>query len=267
MSPRLHDPTAPPDTVCADTPGPPWVSCITIADLAPVLRRGCDDFRAHPLIGATVGAFYALIGLLFVAVLQDRSLLPLAVPLALGFALVGPFAAVGFYDISRRREAGQPCGWRHLFRGYRSPDTAAVWTLGLVLASLFGGWLAVSAVMLNLHLDGLGSEGTPLALGHTAAGWSLVAFGVGVGGMIAGLAFALSVVAFPLILDRHVDALTAAAISIRAVVSNPGPMAGWAVLVAALLALGMLPAFAGLIVVMPILGHATWHLYRRTILH
>jgi uncharacterized membrane protein len=182
--------------------------------------------------------------------------------------LVGPAAAVGVYEISRRHEQGHAVAWRDAFGFVRSRSFGAVLGLGLILVAIFLVWLGVAQVIYDLTL---GPE-APASIGAfidavltTPAGWAMIVAGVGVGFLFALLVLLIGVVSFPLLLDREVGIGTAMATSARAVATNPGPMAVWGLIVAAGLVLGTIPLLLGLIFVMPVLGHATWHLYRKLV--
>ena len=246
----------------------PAVRRIDLADLKDVLARGISDFAAYRTDVMFLCIIYPVAGLLLAWLAFGYDLLPLVFPLAWGFALIGPVAAVGLYEISRRREQGVDITWADAFGVVRAPAFGAILVLGLMLLAIFLLWLAAAQV---IYLVTLGPE-PPASLGAfvrdvftTRAGWALIAVGVGIGCLFAVLVLTISVVSFPLLLDRDVGLYAAVATSMRAVAMNPGPMAVWGLIVAGALAIGSLPLLLGLIVVMPVLGHATWHLYRKVV--
>lgn len=246
----------------------PRVRRIAVADLGDALARGFDDFAAFRSDVAFLCIVYPMIGLVLARLVFGYGLLPLLFPLAAGFALVGPVAAVGLYEMSRRREAGGEAGWADAFAVYRAPAFGSIVLFGLLLMAIFLIWLNVAIAIYDLTL-GPGQPESAAAfvrdLFTTDAGWALIGIGIGFGFLFAVLVLAISVVSVPLLLDRDVGLGTAILTSLRAVAANPGPMAAWGLIVAAGLVLGSIPLFLGLIVVMPVLGHATWHLYRRVV--
>lgn len=248
--------------------GDPRVRKIDIPDLRYALKKGVEDFRAFRTDVIFICVLYPFVGLLLAWFAFHADLVPLLFPLGSGFALVGPVAAVGLYEMSRRREKGMPATWTDAFGMVSSPSFGAIVVLGLSLLGVFLLWLGAAQ---TIYVLTLGPE-PPASLGvfitdvlTTGDGWMLIILGVAVGFCFAALVLAVSVVSFPLLLDRDVGLRTAIMTSIRAVTGNPRPMAIWGLTVAGALVAGSLPLFLGLIVVMPVLGHATWHLYRRVV--
>jgi uncharacterized membrane protein len=248
----------------------PTVRRIGIADIREALQRGLDDFAAFRTDVVFLCVVYPIAGLVLARLAFGYDLLPLVFPLASGFALIGPIAAVGLYEMSRRREETGDGSWADAFDVFRSPSLGAIVGLGLVLLAIFLLWLGAAMAIYDLTL---GPEPPASITGFvhdvltTSRGWAMIGIGIGVGFLFALLVLSISVVSFPLLLDREVGLGTAVMTSLRAVAANPGPMALWGLVVAGGLVIGSIPAFLGLIVVMPTLGHATWHLYRRVVAH
>jgi uncharacterized membrane protein len=249
-------------------PATPAVRRIWPSDLYHALERGIDDFMAMPSHAVFLCVIYPLLGILLIAMTLGNSLLPLAFPIAAGFALVGPLAAIGLYELSRRREAGLESSSSHAFDVLHSPSLGAIVALAVLLMAIFFVWLAVAEAIYVANF-GYGSPASPAQfiddIIHTRAGWNLIVIGTGVGFLFAVVVLTISAISFPLLLDRDVGAAVALATSIRVVAVNPLTMALWGFIVAALLVIGSIPFFLGLTVVMPVLGHATWHLYRRAV--
>ena len=247
---------------------PPAVRRIDLGDLWDALARGVADFEANRTDVIFLCIIYPIVGLVLGQLASGYGLLPLLFPLASGFALVGPFAAVGLNEISRRREGGSVVRWVDAFGVLRSPSIGSIMLLGMMLIALFLLWLVVAQI---IYLVTLGPEPPASVTGFisdvftTGAGWALIVVGIGVGFVFALLVLAVSVVSFPLLLDRNVGIGVAVSTSMRAVAANPGVMALWGLIVAGALVLGSLPLFVGLVVVLPVLGHATWHLYRKVV--
>jgi uncharacterized membrane protein len=246
----------------------PAVRRIGAADIRAVLAKGLDDFAASRTDIIFLTLIYPIAGLVLARLAFGYDMLPLLFPLVSGFALVGPVAGIGLYEMSRRREQSLSVSWADAFGVVHSPAFGSIVLLGLVLLTIFLLWLAVANVVYNLTL-GPEPPVSIAAFAHdvftTHRGWAMIIIGIGVGFLFALLVLAISVVSFPLLIDRDVDVDTAVRTSLRSVIANPGPMALWGLIVAAGLVIGSLPAFLGLIVIMPVLGHATWHLYRRVV--
>jgi uncharacterized membrane protein len=246
----------------------PKVRTIGFADLKEALARGLDDFRAMPSHAVFLCLIYPVVGFALARMVLGYNVLPLLFPLAAGFALIGPFAALGLYEMSRRREQGLEVSWKHALDVFRSPSLGAIAALGLLLVAIFLVWIAVAQAVYVANFGYAPAASMPDFIRQvltTPAGWSLIVVGNGIGFLFAVLVLTLGVVSFPLLLDRDVGAAVAVLTSVRAVLANPVIMAAWGLIVAALLLIGSLPAFFGLAVVMPVLGHATWHLYRKVV--
>lgn len=246
----------------------PAVRRISLADLRDALKKGVEDFAAYRTDVMFLCIIYPVISVVLIQAIFQQGMLALLFPLAAGFALVGPVAAIGLYEMSRRRERGLEASWISAFAMVRAPSFGPILALAVILLLLFLLWLAAAQM---IYLATLGPA-TPVSLGSflsdvltTEAGWTMIALGMGVGFVFATVVLAISVVSFPLLIDRPVGVAIAVGTSLRAVAANPLPMAAWGIIVAAGLFIGSLPAFLGLILVLPVLGHATWHLYRKLV--
>ncbi|UFZ04843.1 DUF2189 domain-containing protein [Bradyrhizobium ontarionense] len=241
---------------------------ISFSDLGEALRRGWEDFEAVPTHAIVLCVMYPVLGLAVFRFVLGNSVLPLFFPLAAGFALVGPFAALGLYELSRRRERGEEATAWNAMRVLRAPSFGAMLELGVLLFVLFGIWIAAADAIYVATFGYAPAASIPdfaKRVLTTPEGWSLIVVGCGVGFIFAVVALCISVVAFPLMLDRHATAIDSIRTSIKVVMMNPIEIAAWGLIVAVLLVLGSLPLFLGLCVVLPMLGHATWHLYRKVV--
>jgi len=244
------------------------VRTITLEDLKDALRLGWEDFKAVPTHGVLLALIYPVLGIVLARTVLGYSILPLLFPLAAGFALLGPFAALGFYDLSRRREQGEAPTASHALGVFRSPSIGAMASFGALLLVLFLVWLATAQSIYDSTFGYAAASSIPDFFQRvltTSEGHRLIAVGCSAGFLFALVALCISVVSFPLMLDRHAGAMDAMITSVRAVARNPIPMAAWGLIVAVLLIAGTIPFFLGLTVVIPVLGHATWHLYRKVI--
>jgi uncharacterized membrane protein len=250
------------------TETPPEVQRIAAADLKSVLKQGWADTLAFRTDVLFLALLYPLIGLMLITLAFHYELIPLVFPLASGFALIGPVAAVGLYEMSRRREQGLNPTWADAFGVVKSHGFGAIFVLGLILVAIFVAWL-IAAYIIHAATLGPNPPASIAAFAHdvfaTRAGWTMIGIGIGVGFLFAVLVLAVSVISFPLLLDREVGVAMAVDTSVRAVLKNPFTMALWGLIVAGGLVLGSLPLLLGLILVMPVLGHGTWHLYRRIV--
>jgi uncharacterized membrane protein len=246
----------------------PTVRHITTADIRDALRKGFEDFEAYRSDVLFVGVVYAVVGLVLARVIFQSDLIPLLFPLASGFAILGPFAAIGLYEMSRLREQGVEANWSNAFDVFKAPALGAIMVLGGVLIATFIAWM-VAAWLVYLNTFGDAPINSLQQFSHdvfrTPGGQEMIVIGIGVGALFALFAMAISIVSFPLLIDRDVGLDTAIRTSVRAMIANPGPMAAWGLIVAAALVIGSLPLFIGLVVAIPVLGHATWHLYRKIV--
>ncbi len=246
----------------------PAIRSIDASDLWDALRRGYDDFAEFPSFAVFLCLIYPLIGFALGGLTFGSNMLPLLYPMAAGFALVGPIAALALYEMSRQRESGREGDVSHAFDVVKSPSMPAILAVSAVLIALFVGWVATAQALHNAIMGPI-SPDTPSefirTIVTTRAGWTLIVVGNLVGALFAIVAFAIGAISFPLLLDRDVGALAAITTSVRAVAANPLTMGLWGIIVAALLLVGSIPFFLGLAVVMPLLGHATWHLYRKLV--
>ncbi|WKA31785.1 DUF2189 domain-containing protein [Bradyrhizobium roseum] len=246
----------------------PVIRTIGLTELHRALQRGWEDFKAVPTHAVVLCIIYPVLGLVLARAVLGYSVLPLLFPLAAGFALLGPFAALGLYEMSRRRERGEEATAWDAIEVVRSPSFGAMLGLGVLLFALFATWVATAQAIYIAAFGYAGATGISDFAARVLAtpqGWWLILVGCGVGFLFALVALCISVVSFPLMLDRHAGAGDAMVTSLRAVARNPVPMAAWGLIVALLLVAGTLPAFIGLAVVIPLLGHATWHLYREVV--
>jgi uncharacterized membrane protein len=245
----------------------PVVRRIGTADIAEALGQGLRDFQAVPLYGLAFGALYAAGGIVILLSLTAFGMLYLAYPLAAGFALIGPFVAVGLYEVSRRREAGQPISIAAIWSTVKS--RGQIGWMAFVTLFIFVVWMSQVRLLFALLLGLSTSFSNPkefiAVLLTTNEGLLFLVIGNAVGAALSLILFSLTVVSFPLLLDRDVDFVTAMITSVRAVVTSPAPMVGWAAIVVVLLIVSALPCFLGLLATLPVLGHATWHLYRRIV--
>ncbi|MBS0537866.1 MAG: DUF2189 domain-containing protein, partial [Proteobacteria bacterium] len=246
----------------------PTVERIGFADLRDALAKGLADFGVFRSDVIFLCLLYPIVGLVLSRAAFGHGMLPLIFPLASGFALLGPAVALGLYEMSRERENGQDADWRQAFGVMRSPAFGAMLLLGLLLLAIFALWQVAAFAVYNVTFGPqmpASLESFARDVPTTVPGWTMIVVGCGVGFVFAAVVLTISVVSFPLLLDRQVGLSTAIVTSVRAVRANPGPMAAWGLIVAAGLVVGAIPLMLGYAIVIPVLGHATWHLYRRVV--
>ncbi len=241
---------------------------ITVTDVKDALRRGVDDFFARPSHLIFLAAIYPVISFAFFIVISGREFWPILWPLAAGFTLVGPIAAIGLMEISRERERGRDVHWREALGVIGEGRLPALIVLAVVLLVIFIGWLlAAQALYVSLFGEPYGVTLPEFLhnLFFTPEGRRLIVWGNLLGGLFALLALVVSLVSFPMVVDGERDPVVAVIASVRAALRNPGPVLLWGMIVAVTVFLSAMTAFVLLGVALPILGHATWHLYRRLV--
>jgi uncharacterized membrane protein len=245
----------------------PVVRPVAATDIAEALVEGLRDFQALPFYGLAFGALYPAGGIAIILCLTAFGMAYLVYPLAAGFALIGPFVAIGLYEVSRRRETGQPVSFGAIWSTIRS--RSEIGWMAFVTLFVFVAWMYQVWLLISLLLGPHAAFSTPgefiTVVLTTKEGLLFLAIGNAVGALLSLILFSLTVVSFPLLLEREVDFVTAMVTSVRAVVTSPLPMIGWAAVIVVLTIVSALPYFLGLVVTLPVLGHATWHLYRRIV--
>ncbi|MEO1282760.1 MAG: DUF2189 domain-containing protein [Pseudomonadota bacterium] len=246
----------------------PAVQNLTVGDLIEVLGAGVRDFVAAPQYGLFFGGIYAIAGWVIIAFLFYYKLLYLAYPLAMGFALIAPFAAVGFYAVSRALEKGEKLSWSGVLGAVGGTTKSDLRWMALVTSFAFFLWMDIAAILFLsiMGFDALGPQFFELVF-TTSTGWLFLLVGNAVGAVIAFMVFSICVVSFPMLLDRDVDFATAMVTSVKVVKANPATMFVWLIIIGLLTGLSLLSGFIGLFVMLPVVGHATWHLYRRAVAH
>jgi uncharacterized membrane protein len=246
----------------------PVINRIGISDVFDALRLGMADFREKPSHYVFLCLMYPIAGIVLAVATSSANLLPIIFPLVAGFALIGPIAAIGLYEISRRREAGIDTSWSHALEVTRSPSFPSIVTGGLMLFAFFVVWL-VAAQTLYMNVFGDVFPRTFSAFSSdvfgTPEGTQLIVWGNLLGFGFAVVVLATTVVTFPILLDRDIGLVAAMETSLRATIANPAAVLLWGLIVAVSLAVAMIPLFVGLALAIPILGHSTWHLYRKLV--
>ncbi|WP_395623487.1 DUF2189 domain-containing protein [Sphingomonas daechungensis] len=241
---------------------------ITIADANAALHEGWADFMEMRGDLIFVGLIYVLVGLVAATAIMGGALLPLLFPIVAGVGLLGPIAALGFYEMARRRESGLHSNWQHFLDVRKRPGIDEISAVAALLLGIFVVWIFVaSALYIALfgwwEPDSIGAFVSRVFT--TPEGWALIVIGNAIGLAFSALVLGLSVVSLPMLVDCDISASEAVSTSWRAARENPGVMLRWGIIVAALLVLGSIPLFVGLAVVLPWLGYATWHLYTKLV--
>ncbi|MET1413675.1 DUF2189 domain-containing protein [Roseibium sp. HPY-6] len=246
----------------------PLVNKITANDVIDALAAGLADFRKAPVYGLAIGALFAIGGLFVILSAAALNMSYLSYPAAAGFVLIGPFAAVGLYEVSRRLGSGEELSWSAILGTMWAQKGRELSWMAFVVLFIQIMWMYQVRLLLALFLGFKSFASFDEFLTEvitTPEGLMFLAVGHVVGAILSLILFSLTVVSFPLLLEEDRDFITAMITSVRAVVVSPVPMIGWALVVTALLIVSMVPAFLGLIVVLPVLGHTTWHLYKKCV--
>lgn len=243
----------------------PEIGKVTLSELFSAIRAGWYDFKAAPAFGIFFSSVYVLGGWALFGLGAGTVAWTLA--LSLGFPLVAPFAAVGLYEVSRRLEANEPLNWREVLGVVISEKDRQIPWMGAIIVIYFLFWTFIAHMIFALFMgpSALINISTSIDAYLTPRGLSMLAVEFVIGGVFAFVLFCLSVVSLPLLLDKELDFVTAMLLSVRTVQKNPVVLLIWAAIIAGLSFLAMLPMFLGLFIVLPVLGHATWHLYRRAL--
>ncbi|WP_336981327.1 DUF2189 domain-containing protein [Altererythrobacter fulvus] len=238
---------------------------LRMGDLSAALAAGWKDFRAYPAFGLFFAAIYVAAGMFLYFALFSWGQIGWLVPASAGFPLLAPFIAVGLYEVSRRREAGLPMSWGAVLGALRGRGDEQVLMMGGFVFVGFTFWIILAHGIFAIFLaeSGLGSES--LEIFRTSAGIMMLVVGGAVGALMALAFYSITVMSLPMLVDREVDFLTAIIVSLAAMRANGFVLVVWAVLMSIALFAAMVPMFLGLLVVLPVLGHATWHLYRRVV--
>lgn len=252
----------------ADTPTQkPRIQKIAWRDIRASIGEGVADFRKAPSFGLFFSLVYVLGGIIIYLQLAVWGQIWWIIPVALGFPVLGPFLAVGLYEVSRRIEANEPVEWSSVLGVvYRQRDrqvpSMAVWAIMVFLAWMY---LAHLIFALFFGLSAITQFDSSFSFLFSTEGLLMTVIGSGVGAALSLALFSTTVIGLPLVLDREIDVISAMIASVSAVKANPGPLIGWGVLAGASILVAMIPLFLGLFLVLPVLGHATWRLYRRVV--
>ncbi|MEZ5808191.1 MAG: DUF2189 domain-containing protein [Zhengella sp.] len=252
----------------ASSPSMPEVNAISVADLKSALKQGLADFGRAPLYGLFFGGVFALAGLLIILAVTRWDMPWLIYPFAIGFPLVGPFAAVGLYEVSRRLQSGEPLSWGAVLGFVWQQRFRELSWMAFVMLFIFWIWMYQIRLLIAIVLGRMSFSTLDRFLEivfTTPTGWLFLAIGHVVGAVLAMILFSVTVISIPLLMERELDIVTAMITSFKAVLANPPVMLGWGIIVTLAVLLASVPLFLGHLVVLPVLGHATWHLYKKTV--
>ncbi len=238
---------------------------LTLSDLFAVLRSGARDFAIYPLYGLFFSAFYAVGGALLFFGLVRLGLGWWMIPAMVGFPIIAPFIAVGMYEVSRRREVGLPLNWSAVLGALRGKGDDQLILMGGIVFVAFSFWMILAHGIFAIFMGETEISQTGSALIQSSEAISMLLVGSVIGGFFALALFAITVMTLPMLVDKDVDFISAIIVSLATMRANRGVMLAWALLIALILFVAMLPLFLGLLIALPVLGHASWHLYRRVV--
>ncbi len=261
MTPRTAGSTPPPQAM-------PEINKVTADDIVASLKAGVSDFLARPVLSGFFGLFYALFGIVLVWALVWLGKIWMIIPAIVGFPLVAPFAAAGLYEMSRRLQKGEAFGWSDILTVMANQRKREMGWMAFVTLFIFWVWIYQVRLWLAITLQNVSFsdfDGFLNIVFTTSQGWTFLAIGTCVGAILSAALFSVTVIAMPMLLDRETNFVSAMVTSIRVVAENPVVMLGWAAIITITMILSLAPAFLGLIITLPILGHTTWHLYQRAV--
>ncbi|WP_298914056.1 DUF2189 domain-containing protein [uncultured Roseobacter sp.] len=241
---------------------------VTANDIIASLRAGFSDFLARPFMSSFFGLFYAAFGLLFVWTLVWLGKIWMIIPAVVAFPLVAPFAAAGLYEMSRRLQQGESFGWAEILTVVADQRNREMGWMAFVTLFIFWVWIYQVRLLLAIILQDASFsdfKGFSNVIFYTPEGWAFLAIGTCAGAILSAVLFSVTVIAMPMLLDRETNFVSAMITSVRVVIENPVVMLTWAAIISATILLSLASAFLGLIFALPILGHTTWHLYRRAV--
>ncbi len=246
----------------------PAVNALTFDDLKTCLSSGISDFRKATVFGIFFGGVFALGGIFIIQSLLVWKKIWMIYPVIISFPLIGPFAAVGLYEVSRRLQSGQPLAWNEILSVVWNQASRELRWMAFVMLFVFWVWMYQVRLLIALILGQMSfstwSEFFEI-VAFTPQGWTFVIIGHVVGAFLALFLFSITVVSFPILLERDIDFITAMITSVSTVFKSPVVMLSWGVFVTLAVMASFIPAFLGLLVVLPVLGHTTWHIYKKAV--
>ncbi|MEL7256103.1 MAG: DUF2189 domain-containing protein [Pseudomonadota bacterium] len=256
------------ETAAPKAPAPvPAIRQITTQDVFAALRAGLSDFQRAPMFGLFFGAVFSVFGVLMAAMLFYGSAGYWVLPLTAGFPLIGPFAAIGLYEVSRRLASDEPLSWGAILSAGFTSRSGQLPFFAVVAVFFLLVWIVIARVVFAVTFGtaSMTNVMTSIEVYTTFEGLSMLLIGGVVGAALAGLLFSITVIGVPILLDRDIDVVTAMITSFKATVENQGPMMLWGLIVAGATLVAALPLFLGMVLIFPMLGHSAWHLYRAVI--